>query len=69
MQSTLNRQLKQSLDVATRPPEQRDQGFIDYLEERKNTEIRPKQQRIVQYEEDTAESEEINGKIHISLSD
>ena len=44
MQSTLNRQLKQSLDVATKPPEQKDITTDDYdqlkKEEKENLEAK-----------------------------
>lgn len=36
LQSTLNRQLKQSLDEATKTPEQRDVSASDYLQQRKS---------------------------------
>lgn len=45
MQATLNRQLKQSLDEATRTPEERDMSAAEFLQARK--EQRRKQQEMI----------------------
>ena len=48
MQSTLNRQLKQSLDEATKTPEQRDISASEYLQQRKqNNHEKDKQEKLI----------------------
>ena len=53
MQATLNRQLKQSLDEATRTPEERDMSAAEFLQARK--EQRRKQQEMTSEDSSTGQ--------------